>query len=59
MISALCCTACRFNVITNSAGGGDVTNKTITDQLNILNEAFKPNFVFTLAGVQKEANNGW
>lgn len=49
----------RFHVITNTAGAGDVANKSITDQLQILNDAFKPNFVFTLAGVDKKADNAW
>lgn len=58
-VLVLFASAHRFHVITNSAGAGDVSNRTITDQMQILNDAFKPNFVFTLAGVTKTANNGW
>lgn len=49
-----------FNVISNTAGAGNLTDQAIQDQMKILNDAFlSAGFVFNLTEVVRRANNAW
>ena len=57
-----------FHVMTDTAGNGDVTDKQIAAQVKVLNDDFagregkgaaNTGFTFTLAGVERIANDAW
>ena len=56
----------HFHVITNSSGGGNVTDQMINDQISVMNSSFSngtgganTRFRFVLASVERVANNSW
>jgi hypothetical protein len=55
-----------FHVVTNTSGGGNVSDQMIADQIQVLNDAYSgvtgganTKFRFALAGVTRTANNTW
>ena len=49
-----------FHVITSTGGDGNVSNKTIADQIRVLNDAYAPwSWSFVLAGTTRTANDTW
>jgi hypothetical protein len=50
----------HLHVITNTAGQGTLTDKQISDQIDVLNAAYAPgNWKFVLASKDVTANNDW
>ena len=48
-----------FHIIKSSDGDGAVTNRQITQQVSILNEAFAATATFVLAGTDTTVNDAW
>lgn len=48
-----------FHVITDSSGNGNVPDTMINAQMQVLNNAYRGKFTFTLLGVDRTANDAW
>lgn len=48
-----------IHILTNSQGRGDLSDRSIADQMNILNDAFAPTFSFSLVRANRVANTAW
>jgi hypothetical protein len=49
----------HFHVIQSSTGAGAVTDQQIRDQITVLNQAFMPDFTFSLISTTRTTNNAW
>lgn len=48
-----------FHIIHTTTGVGNLDDKTINDQIAVINKAYGPYFTFVLAGVTRTPNNDW
>jgi hypothetical protein len=48
-----------FHVITDSKGNGNIPDGMINAQMQVLNNAYRGKFSFTLLGVDRTANDAW
>ncbi|RYH13451.1 zinc metalloprotease [archaeon] len=49
-----------FHIISNSTGGGDITDETVHEQIDVLNTGFnRYGFKFNLASVNRVVNDNW
>jgi hypothetical protein len=48
-----------FHVLIGNNNRGDLSEKQILDQVDVMNEAFLPDFTFELKGTTRTVNNNW
>ena len=49
----------HFHVITSSSGGGALSESSIDEQMEVLNAAFNPHFMFLKRSVETVENDDW